>query len=105
MERVLVAHQIRVTLAKRFFSVCKSRGGGTAGRLVEGFVREGFYRHGRPSSCPLRKLHLTAVSVGQAVVQLLERESSGFVPSAAHEVTTSDEWKACVLVYSWLSAV
>lgn len=30
----------------------------------------------RPSSCPLRKVHFAAVSVGQAVIQLLEREIS-----------------------------
>lgn len=45
-----------------------------------------------------RKLHLAAVSVGQAVVQLLERETSGFVPRVAREVTISDEWTAYVLV-------
>lgn len=61
-------------------------------------MRGGFYLHSRLSGCPLRKLHLAALSVGQAVVQLLERESSGFVPGASHEVTISDEWKAYVLV-------
>lgn len=94
----MVAHQVRVTLAKCFFSLCKSREGCPAGQLVEGFAHEGFYLHGRLSGCPLRKFHLAAVSLSQAVVQVLERERSGFVPSVAHEVVISDEWNAYVPV-------
>jgi len=98
VKDALGARQIRVTLAKHFISLYKSGDGCAAGRLVEGFVREGFHLHGRPSSYQLRNLSLAAVSVGQAVIQLSKRDCSGFIPSVAHEGTISDEWKACVLV-------
>lgn len=42
LEHLLGVHQIRVTLAKRFFSLGKSRDGFRAGQLVEGFGHEGF---------------------------------------------------------------
>lgn len=55
---------------------------------------QGFYLHTRPSGYSVRKLHLAVVSMGQAVIQLWEREGSGFVPNGAHEVATSEQWKA-----------